>query len=183
MHNSIRAMKHLTTQKKEGGGEDNPWPIWVESVFGLPEIPADSDGLYHGLVLPRAQYEYLWDLSWLSLASGLYAVARGYYDLSCVPIGVWLTSILYWRKPDYSWRRYLDIGFVHVSLLYQLIRAMGAENQGAYYLMVSIACLCFPLSVYFHKKSSWISTFWHGQVHILGNVANILLYSGRVASL
>lgn len=35
---------------------------------------ADSDGLFHGLVIPKKQANYLFALSWVSLASGIYAI-------------------------------------------------------------------------------------------------------------
>lgn len=103
--------------------------------FGLVDVPPDADGLYDGLVLPREQYMYIWWLAWLSFVSGIVAVARGYTDLCFVPFGVWLTSILYWYKPDYSWRRYVDMAWVQCALWYQVYRAVGAENMVEYYVI------------------------------------------------
>ncbi len=49
----------------------------------------------------------------------------------------------------------------------------------------SVLYWIFPLSWYYHKpnSSSWISIFFHSLVHILGNVSNIVLYSGYVPPL
>jgi hypothetical protein len=132
------------------------------------------------LVLPPEHYWFLWSLSWLSLVSALYAVYRGYYDLACVPGGVWITSINYWRYPDYSWRRYVDIAYVHIALVYQALRAYNAEYWIAYYIILAMGMICFPISVYFHKRRPWTSTILHGMVHILGNVSNFVLYSGSI---
>ena len=68
------------------------------------------------LILPREQYLLLWKISWISLFSCAFAIYRGYYDLACVPGGVWLTSINYWKKPMYSYRRTLDIVVVTTSI-------------------------------------------------------------------
>ena len=144
------------------------------------KILPDKDGLYNGLVLPPNQYWFLWKISWFSLGSASFAIYRGYYDLALVPLGVWLTSINYWRYPDYSWRRYLDIGYVHCSLIYQLTRAYNAEYWIPYFIILSIGIICFPISIYFHKKNSWLSTILHGMVHIFGNISNIILYSGKI---
>jgi hypothetical protein len=105
---------------------------WLERA-GFVDEPADPDGTWSGMILPRKNYQLLWALSWLSLVSAIVAVVRGMYDLAVVPFGVWLTSLLYWYKPDYSWRRYADMIWVQVALWYQVARAYGAENMVAYY--------------------------------------------------
>jgi hypothetical protein len=136
------------------------------------------------LALPPSYANLLWYVSWLSLVSALYAYGRGYYDLAIVPGGVWVTSINYWRKPDYSWRRYVDIAYVHTALLYQILRAHESEYRILYYRILAIGCLFFPVGVFFHKKSELRKSTWcHAMVHVLGNVSNFVLYSGYVAPL
>lgn len=131
------------------------------------------------LILAREQYLLLWKISWISLFSCAFAIYRGYYDLACVPGGVWLTSINYWRRPDYSWRRYMDISYVHLSLIYQIIRAYHMQYAKPYYVIVTIGVVCFPISIYFHiTKNQWLSTVMHCMVHIFGNISNFVLYSG-----
>jgi len=148
---------------------------------GLRDTEPDADGLYDGLILPRQQYMYLWALAWMSFASAVVAVARGYWDLAIVPAGVWLTSILYWHKPDYSWRRYVDMGWVQLALWYQVYRAVGAENMVPFYVIMAFAVASFPVGVYFHgRREVWLCTLCHGVVHILGNVGNMTLYAGTV---
>jgi hypothetical protein len=132
------------------------------------------------LILPPEHYWFLWKLSWLSLFSCAFAIYRGHYDLACVPGGVWLTSINYWRRPDYSWRRYLDISYVHLSLLYQTTRAYNAQYALQYYIILSFALACFPMSVYFHKKNQWLSTILHGMLHVFANISNFVLYAGFI---
>ena len=138
-----------------------------------------KDDLYNGVTLPAPQANYIWSLAWLSFCSGVYAMRRGYYDLSLVPLGVWLTSMNYWRRPDFSWRRYLDIMYVHSSLAYQLTRAVKAQNARSYFICISIAIFFFPIGIYYKQKPS-TSAFFHGMVHIFGNIANVILYSGEV---
>lgn len=156
------------------------WDVYIENTFGLIEPKKDADGKFGGLCLPQYIANYLWFLSWLSLVSGLFAIVMHHYDLCAVPLGVWFTSILYWAKPDYSWRRYFDITYVHLSLTYQLIRARDAEYRVAYYITVGIGMIAFPIAMYFKNKSTWMSTFFHGLVHVFGNISNIILYAGNV---
>lgn len=54
------------------------------------------------ILYPNQSY-FIWKVSWLSLISSIYAISQGYNDLAIVPGGVFLTSINYWRDPDYSW--------------------------------------------------------------------------------
>lgn len=149
-------------------------------MLGFQESTADEDGFYSGMILPPDQAAFLWGLSWLSLLAGILAITRAYYDLAAVPLGVWVTSLNYWRKPILGWRRMVDMAYVNFALIYQLYRAYTAENAVLYYTIVAVAVCCYPLSVYAVKYSSWAATLIHGFVHILGNISNIILYSGNV---
>jgi hypothetical protein len=159
--------------------------VWrrILSYFDYYDMPMDEEtGLYNGLILPPTQHMYIFAISSLSLISGLYATSRGHYDLSLVPFGVFITSINYWRHPLFnSPRRYIDICYVHLSLLYQVYRAYNAEHAVYYYLTLAMSVAFFPLSWYYHqKKETWKGTFLHGMCHIMGNVSNIVLYSGNI---
>jgi hypothetical protein len=159
------------------------WNIKNKLYKNFNHIEPDEDGLYNGLILHHTQYSFLWRLSWLLLSSGMFAIYRGYYDLAATPLGILITSLNYWRKPDYSWRRYLDIGYVHIGLIYQSIRAYNSEYCIPYYTILSVGIICYPISVYYHKKNSWKSTILHGMLHICGNISNFVLYSGEIKNL
>jgi hypothetical protein len=131
------------------------------------------------MILPEECAYTLWCVSWLSWVSGTFAVLRGYTDLAVVPYGVWLTSINYWRNPDYSWRRYLDIVYVQCALWYQVFRAFGSEYQTEYYILTSIGILFSPLAVVY-REDPWKTTILHAMVHVFGNLGNMVLYSGRI---
>ena len=164
-------------------GSRHSEPVSMKPVvllrLGLVDAAPDADGLYGGCVLPPGPSAYLWRLSWLSFISAIVALSRGYYNLFFVPLGVWATSILYWWRPDYSWRRYLDIGYVQFALWYQVYRAAKAQNAMAYYVLTFSGVAFFPLGSYL-SASPWSSALCHGMIHILANAANICLYSGAV---
>lgn len=133
---------------------------------------------YH---LTPEQYSFIYNVSFLSLGSSLYAIYNGYYKMSMYPGGVFLTSINYWRKPDYSWRRYLDIGYVKFALASQLYNAYGAQYGREYYTVTLIAVCFYALGVYCDKKSLHLySTYAHCMLHIIANIANFILYSGEI---
>lgn len=131
--------------------------------------------------LSPEQYSLIYNVSFLSLGSSVYAICNGHYTISLVPAGVFMTSINYWRKPDYSWRRYLDMVYVKAALAYQLYRAAGSHNRVPYYSLMVVAVGLYPVGLYYYrKKQYWYSTYAHCALHVVANVANIVLYSGRI---
>ena len=133
-------------------------------------------------ILYPDQYKIIYNISFLSLGSSIYAVYNGYYCLSICPGGVFLTSINYWIYPDYSWRRYLDMTYVKFAFIYQVYKAYGSQYMIYYYLLMFIAISMYPLGIYYYKKNLfWHSTYAHCILHIIANIANIVLYSGRIA--
>jgi len=134
-----------------------------------------------GCILYPEQYSFIWKASFFSLFSCIYAFYNNQYDLAFVPGGVFLTSINYWYKPDYSWRRYVDMGVVYTSLIYQILRAYNAEYSKMYYFTLSLAMCFYPLGVYYYnKKQYWHSTYAHSMLHLIANISNVILYSGHI---
>jgi hypothetical protein len=143
--------------------------------------PPNEDGLWeNGLILPRSQCDFMWYGSWFSLVSTVFALYNKHYDLALVPFGVFLTSINYWRNPVLGWSRILDISYVNLSMIYQCYRVSNAEYKIAYYSILGVALCFYPLSVFLHKKSPWLSTLSHFQLHLLGNISNCIVYSGTI---
>ena len=141
----------------------------------------DADGLYQGLILPHAHYRILYKTSWLFLASAVYAYEMTHYDYVVLPLGVWATSINYWRKPDYSWRRYVDMFYSHFAVIYQGLTAYGAQYQIPFYVIFVLAVISYMFGIYYKiKGKGWNSTLCHGNAHILANVGCFILYSGNM---
>ena len=104
-----------------------------------------------------------------------------HYNLAIVPGSVFITSIHYWKRPDYSYRRYLDMVVVKTALIYQNYVAYNAEYSTIYYTILLFALLSYPVGIYYyHKKDYWKSTYAHISLHIIANVGNIVLYSGYI---
>lgn len=130
-------------------------------------------------ILYPAQSKCIWRVSFLSMLSCSYALYRGHYALALVPGGVLMTSLNYWRKPTYGWRRNLDITFVWSALIYQNIRAYHMKNAVPYYHLMIFGASLYPISNYLHKKKYyWSSTYVHCMLHIVANISNMVLYSG-----
>ena len=153
---------------------------YILDKLGLTEELPDKDGLYNGLIIPRDQANFMYTIAWLSFPSGIYAITQNYYDLALVPLGVWITSLTYWKKPTYGWRRNLDMIYVVSGLCYQLYRSLDAENRNAYIIILSVGVIFYPISNIILPNSAWLSTIAHSMVHILGNISNLVLYSGNI---
>jgi hypothetical protein len=134
--------------------------------------------------LKPSQYNIIWNVSWLSLSSSLYAIYKGHYNLAFVPGGVFLTSINYWREPAVSsWRRTLDVGYVNMALIYQLYKVYitNAQYSKEYYFFTGIASVCYQIGMYYYKKKKyWKHIIYHSGLHIFANIANFILYSGYI---
>lgn len=137
---------------------------------------SNSVELSSTILLPEQSY-FIWKISHLSLFTALYALYTGHYDLAICPGGVYLTSILYWRYPDYSWRRYLDMSYVTFAVSYQSIRAYNAKHANLYYATMGASMCFYPIGVYYYNKHKyWHSTYAHSMLHLGANIANMILY-------
>jgi len=141
--------------------------------------------LIDGCVLYRKQYLTIWRVSFLLFLSSLYAIYRGHYDLALVPGGTFCTSINYWRKPDYSWRRKIDMIYLYIAYFYQFLKAYNAQYSKLYYISSGISILFFPLGVHLYKKKKywWYSTYSHCMLHVGINLSSLILYSGTIPPL
>ena len=129
-------------------------------------------------VLPPEQSAVILRASFLSLASSLYAISLGHYDFAFVVGGVFVTSVLYWWHPDYSWRRYIDMAMVKSGIAYQVYRAQSSPRAITYYIILGGGIWFYFLGCHYYKrKKLWHSTYSHTMLHILGNISNIILYS------
>jgi len=158
-------------------------PVWKKTLenWNYIDVMCDEDGLYAGLVLPREHSFFIIKLSYLSFFSAIYGYMNGHYTLLPVPLGVFLNSINYWRYPKpKSIRRYIDIIWATLGLIYQLWRSIGSQYHHKYILVMFITICFFPVGHMLNRKSSWLGTLSHCVIHIGGNIGNIILYSGTV---
>ena len=129
-------------------------------------------------ILEKDQYNLLWRSSWCSFASAVYGTYRQQYGISIAEFAVFLSSINFWRYPLNDWRKYLDILVVQCALYVHLLRAYNTQYSIQYYSIMFVAFLCYGVGEYFYRKKQYeLSTYSHMMLHILANLANIVLYS------
>jgi hypothetical protein len=133
------------------------------------------------LTLPLPQADFIWRCAWLSVPSAIYAAATTH--LAVVPASVFATSLLYWRNPVRdSWRRTLDMAVVFSGVTYQTYYAFrhihGMSSAiGIYSALIGCSAACYGLSQYFMgRRLLWPATYAHASIHLVANVANVVLY-------
>ncbi len=120
-------------------------------------------------------------VSVVNALSSMYAIYNGHYRCSILVAAVFLTSINYWRHPIYCWRRTLDVAVVLFSWSTMLIVALFSEHCLRYYILSAIAMSCYPISHYFaNNNMPSMEVLFHSYLHILGNLALFVLFSGEI---
>lgn len=131
------------------------------------------------ILLPE-QYNLLWKTSWLSLIPTALLLYKQQVGRATCGVAIFLTSINYWRHPDYSWRRYLDLATVFFCMLYQVINARNAQNRIAYYTLGTSSIVSFVIGMHQYKQNRWwVSTLLHANTHLLASAAQLTLVLGE----
>jgi hypothetical protein len=139
------------------------------------------------LALPFPQANFIWYCAWLAVPSAIYAYSHAASThLAIIPASVWATSLLYWRNPLLdSWRRTLDMAAVFTGLTYntyyaaRTISHASPRHFGVYVALIGTSAACYGASVYLMTRGRiWPATYAHASVHLVGNLANMVLYEG-----
>ena len=136
------------------------------------------------LALPYEYSQYLYFISYLMIIPFFTAIYNKYYDCALV-VGILLfTSINYWRCPDYSWRRWIDIIAVQVCLWWMVFR--NYDNVEPYRFVCYFFVYLFIISEYISYDLHYVnndmegSTFFHAIGHICGDIANTAVCAGII---
>jgi hypothetical protein len=140
------------------------------------------------LMLPIPHARVIWYCAWSSIASAIYAYSRPESaHLALVPASVWASSLLYWRNPvRNSWRRRLDIAVVLSGVTYQsyyvytaTATALAPSTTQTYTALIGLSASCYGISQYYLARGRmWPATYTHAAIHIVANLANLVLYDG-----
>jgi hypothetical protein len=125
-------------------------------------------------------YYYLTVTSNFTLLSIYYSYMYEYYISTVLSTCVLLTSLNYWRYPLHGFRRNLDCIVVRISIGTQSILMVHKENFIIYFVINVVAYLCYRYGQHLRtKKMLNQSVFCHSMLHLLANVANVILYTGN----
>ena len=137
------------------------------------------------LALPFPNAHFIWYCAWFSIPSAVYAYSHhpASTHLAIVPASVWATSLLYWRDPVRdSWRRTLDMAVVFTGLTYNTyyaFRHASPTHFAVYTALIGTSAVCYSVSGYLMTRGRiWPATYAHASIHLVANVANMVLYNG-----
>ena len=157
---------------------NSPWQ-WISPCEIYDSFQKNKVYKHSHCMVSLHQARYIWFLSWLSFFSPLFGYVRGHplYTL-LPPFAIYISSLLYWWYPTYGLRRNIDMITVFIAYCMQFYNATLFKHNFFFYLFEAFAVLSYPVGWMYHKKgNTWGGIFWHGNIHILGNLGNILLYT------
>ena len=133
-------------------------------------------------IFDPSQSYFILKSSFLFLLSSFHSIYNMHYDLSLIGVGLFITSINYWRKPLYkSWRKDLDVNYVRFALLYYFYKSYHSDYFITYNTIMTISILFYPFSIYlYNKKLYWYSVYAHSTLHLGATCASIILQSGYI---
>lgn len=137
----------------------------------------DSEGLYNGKILPFSHYKYFYFFSCLGLLTPLYLF---YYN--CMLFGILssfvsYTCINYWRNPIPGWTRNLDMAYMRIILLHNIICGLFIEPKIKFFSVIFSGILSYILGVLFYDMNMLnISSLFHGIVHVLGHISSYMIF-------
>jgi len=138
------------------------------------------------LSLPLPNAHFIWYCAWLSIPSAIYAATadvEATTRLAIVPSSVFATSLLYWRNPiRNSWRRTLDMVIVFSGATYQTYYAFrhirNTYSMTVYSALIGCSAALYGISNYLMARGLiWPATYAHASIHLVANVANMVLYA------
>ena len=130
-------------------------------------------------ILPTSHCKFLKAMSGLTFMSAMYGIYKKQYILGSSPLVVVITALNYWRKPDYGWRRNIDIAAVITGFALHYYTSFKTNQQRMYATNMCICGGLYGLSWYLYKKGyNWLSTISHGLIYVSLNTADSLLYKG-----
>lgn len=153
----------------------------IMEKFQLVDPLPDEDGLYEGRICTLDQARIIQNLSWLALFGAIIAAYKNYYAMSILSLIVWGTSLLYWSNPTYGIRRNIDIFFVMCALGLHLWNAFYSTHKIPYYILTTIGVAFYSVGAYYQRHNlAWAACFFHGGVHVLAHISNLILYFGVI---
>ena len=125
-------------------------------------------------VVPLEQGYYMCIISVLNLLSGIYSFKKSAIDFATIYLSGFITSINYWRKPTYGFRRNVDMSFVAMAFMYLLFKCIMINKFKSYFITSGIVSFLFSFSrICYNNNYIWTSTIIHSLIHVAVNMHNI----------
>jgi hypothetical protein len=150
----------------------------ILDLYGNENIVFMNEKKCH-LIVPQDHGYYMCIMASIGLLSGIYALKRGNYGFAVGTLGLWLTSINYWRYPTYGLRRNIDICWRLIALFGALQYSYISIHGLTWRYIMAISLLFYPFGwILYIYEYFWMATIVHSMLHVFPNLANIILASG-----
>ena len=107
------------------------------------------------------------------------AIIAWYHDLDylfLVDLGLFLTSVNYWRWPINNWRRWIDMAWVFVTCVSHIFSVEEWKPEYLF-MMLLIDCLYFTCKV---SNNSNLTAYCHSIMHIVVVVLFVQFYESSL---
>ena len=136
----------------------------------------ENKGLY--IPLPYAYSKFLFYSSFSMLLSAIIAIIMNDIYITIYFILLFLTSINYWRRPEYGFRRNIDLLVVNIGIFTTLWQACLLKNEFCRFVFLSMALSCgiFYIIEYiliYNKSVTWI--IFHMAIHMYTSLASLFI--------
>ena len=102
-----------------------------------------------------------------------------YYDVIITNTLVFISSINYWRKPTYGFRRNFDISICLLNLIYNTYTVYEHPVTIFHWISIGGSPLFYSVSWLFYKlKYKKASTFFHWLCHLTANLGSFVIFNG-----
>jgi hypothetical protein len=150
----------------------------ILDLYGNENIDFDNEKKCQ-LIVPLDHGYYMCIMASIGLLSGIYALKRGNYGFAVGPLGLWLTSVNYWRYPTYGLRRNIDICWCLIALFGALQYSYISIHGLTWRYIMAISLLFYPFGwILYIYEYFWMATIVHSMLHVFPNLANVILASG-----
>lgn len=129
-------------------------------------------------IVPQEQATKIFRFSFLTFVPIFASLYYEKYDIMMVPLTVFITSVSYWKKPIYGWRRNIDIMAVVAGSGYQLLYFPICSHTIYCFISMIMGTGCYVLSWVVHEKNIDWSCNLHCGTHVFANLTLLLLITG-----
>lgn len=134
------------------------------------------------MICSAEEARLLWRTSWTCAPAA--AIQYFYYsnaDIAAISLLVLMSSLVYWHKPTYGWRRNTDMICVFIGITHNMYCASSATNPNSYYFFTALGVNIYGIGWYYYKRGELHkSIYMHSLVHICANIANTCLASSQL---
>jgi hypothetical protein len=122
--------------------------------------------------------KFLFYSSFCMLISTLIAIYMNDIYITIYFFLLFLSSINYWRKPEYGFRRNIDLLVVNLGILGLLSQICLLKNEFCRYVYISLVLCAAMFYIFEHILSYMISAKWiifHMTIHIYVSAAALFI--------